>query len=141
MLKFETVESVIDALYRSLTFAPGVDPDYALMSSLFHPESRIIRPLEDTGGQLVAKSIETFISEFKTELIDEGVIASGGKEIEVERQISVFNRVAQVRSTYEFYLHTKEQPVARGVNMFQLIENSGRWWIVSLTWDRFPAIR
>jgi hypothetical protein len=30
-------------------------------------------------------------------------------------------------------------PYSRGINSFQLISSGGRWWIVSILWDRERA--
>jgi hypothetical protein len=77
-----------------------------------------------------------FVDHFRQRLEQSGAITSGGKEEEIWRRVALFNRIAVVLSGYHFYLPDSPEPVARGVNSFQLVHNQNRWWILALTWNR-----
>ncbi len=131
---FGTVDGVIDGMYQSVSFGPAAGPDYELMRLLFHPQGRITPPKEDTNGSILSMNVGEFITRFDSMLNAEGIIETGGREVEVERKTSIFKRTAHVLSSYEFYVD--DEPVARGVNSFQLVQDADRWWILHLTWDR-----
>jgi hypothetical protein len=62
--------------------------------------------------------------------------AQGFFEREVARREERFGRVSHVFSTYEKRRAASDAaPYARGVNSIQLVEEGGRWWILSVAWD------
>lgn len=132
---FGTVDGVIKGLYQSVSFGPSAGPDYELMRLLFHPQGRITPPKEDTNGSILSMNVGEFITTFDNMLNAEGIIETGGREVELERRTFMYKRTAHVLSSYKFFLADKE-PVARGVNSFQLVQEVDRWWILHLTWDR-----
>jgi hypothetical protein len=136
MSQFSSVESVVEALYQSVTFAAGVGPDYALLRALFHAQGRILPPAEDTGGIVCGMTVNEFAVHLETRLAD--VIAGGGSEIELSRNTLIFKRIAHVFSSYKFVLAGSNETVAQGVNTIQLLNDGNSWSIISLTWDRAP---
>ena len=57
-------------------------------------------------------------------------------EREIWRRTERFGNVAHVFSTYESCVGSPDsEPVARGINSFQLVRTAGRWWIASVAWD------
>ena len=58
-------------------------------------------------------------------------------EREISRDTQRFGRMANVISTYGISdAMENEDYTARGVTVFQLVEHSGRWWILSTMWQR-----
>jgi hypothetical protein len=48
----------------------------------------------------------------------------------------VFRDIAHVFSAYESRRSKEDpEPLARGLNSFQLVKSNGRWWIVNVLWD------
>ncbi len=127
-------ESVVECLYAAVSFEPGQQPNYSLMYTLFHPVARITPPPSDTGGELKALSVSEFIEHFDGRIQD--ILAVGGKEEQVSCKTQIFHNVAHVFSAYHFLLTGSAEPLAHGVNSFQLVYEHGRWCILSLTWDR-----
>ncbi len=130
------IDGVVSALYQAVSFEKGGEPDYRLLELLFHDGARVIQPVEDTSGVLKPMCFSDFIDSFQATLRDQKLIASGGREEEVERVTNSFGRVAHVLSSYHFMLGGSDVPLARGVNALQLIFDSERWWILSVAWDR-----
>jgi hypothetical protein len=56
-------------------------------------------------------------------------------EVESERQVEQFGRVAHVLSHYESRRSAEGPPFERGTNSIQLFWDDARWWIVSILWN------
>lgn len=132
-----TPEGVVECLYAAISFEPGQNPNYSLVYTLFHSNAHITPPATDTGGSLRALSVAEFIEHFDGRIQD--IISTGGREEQTSSQTVMFHKVAHVFSAYKFMLHGNDEPIALGVNSFQLVYENGRWWIMSLTWDRAVA--
>ncbi|MDR3613140.1 MAG: hypothetical protein P4L53_06220 [Candidatus Obscuribacterales bacterium] len=131
-----TVDSVVDALYRGISFSPGVGPDYELIRTLFHPQGIVTAPKEDTAGSITPVAVDQFLIRFDDSLKAEGLLDVGASEQELSRKTLIFRRIAHVFSIYEFTLLGADAPIARGMNTLQLVHDFDRWWILSLSWDR-----
>lgn len=129
-----TPEGVVECLYAAISFEPGQKPNYNLLHALFLPNAHVSPPPADTGGVLKSMCIKEFIEHFDKRIED--IRSTGGRESQVSCKTEVFNNVAHVFSAYHFTLVGESEPIARGVNSFQLVYENGRWWILSLTWDR-----
>lgn len=129
-----TPEGVVECLYAAISFEPGQNPNYSLVYTLFHPSAHIMPPATDTGGSLKTLSVAEFIEHFDGRIQD--IISTGGREEQTSSRTETFHNIAHVFSAYRFTLFGNDEPIARGVNSFQLVYENGRWWIMSLTWDR-----
>ncbi len=94
-------------------------------------------PSTDTGGEIKALSVKEFVEHFNKRIED--IKSTGGREEQISCRTETFHKVAHVFSAYHFTLVGASEPIARGVNSFQLVYENGRWWILSLTWDRAEA--
>lgn len=57
-------------------------------------------------------------------------------EVEISRRTELFGHIAQIFSTFEDRISLEdEEPVARGINSFQLVFSEDRWLIISMIWD------
>lgn len=130
-------EGVIECLYAAITFQAGQKPNYNLMNALFHPDGRVTPPASDTGDERKSMSVKEFVRHFDSRIQD--LIPVGGSEKQIDSMTVKFKGIAHVFSIYHFYAGDSAEPLARGVNSFQLIFENGRWWILSLTWDRAAA--
>jgi hypothetical protein len=131
-----TVDSVVESLYRGISFSPGVGPDYALIKALFHPQAFVTAPKEDTAGIITPVTVDQFLIRLDATLKAEGILDVGATEQEISRRTLIFQRIAHVFSSYEFILLGAEAPIARGINTLQLVHDLDRWWILSISWDR-----
>jgi hypothetical protein len=62
--------------------------------------------------------------------------ANGFYEWEVARTAERFGNVAHAMSTYETRWSADDaEPFMRGINSIQLLEQGGRWWVVTIFWD------
>ncbi len=131
-----SVDAIVRALYESVSFAPGAQPDYKRLRSLFHPEGRLIPPKGEQDPSVPVLTMETFIKRSREYVIMTGMEARGFFEREVHRTTESFGNIVHIFSTYESR-HTAQDtaPVARGINSIQLVKDGGRWWVVTILWD------
>ena len=133
-------EAIVAAVYASIERAPGETYDWSRFLSLYAPEAVLMPNPEQMGGEE-----RTFSPQAYTERIDAifesaGFIGSaqdrGFTEAEIHADIHRFGDIAHVFSTYEkFPWRDESQSYGRGINSFQLVYRSGRWWVVSGIWD------
>ena len=58
-------------------------------------------------------------------------------EIEIDRKAERYGNMAHVFSTYESYRSPEKdaEPIARGINSFQLLYKDNRWWVLTIFWQ------
>ncbi len=131
-----SVDAIVRALYESVSFAPGAQPDYKRLRSLFHPEGRLIPPKGERDGKVPVLAMDAFIKKSREYVIMTGMEARGFFEKEVHRATESFGNIVHLFSTYESRHTSKESaPVQRGINSIQLVKDAGRWWVLTILWD------
>jgi len=131
-----TLEAIVKALYESVSFSPGRQPDYTRFRSLFHPDSRVIPPKAEKSSSLVVMDVETFITRSREHVVTTGLERKGFFEREIARRVESFGILVHIFSTYESRHRAQDpDPIQRGINSIQLVKDAHRWWIVSILWD------
>ena len=51
------------------------------------------------------------------------------------RRTERYGKIAHAFSTYESRREPEGEPFERGINSFQLLKDSERWWIVTIYWE------
>jgi hypothetical protein len=128
-----TPASLVKAFYAALSFPAGSKPDYESLSGLFHSQSAIVPPAADTGGAIKALTAPDFFKLYGPQL--EEFSARGFLESEIFKSESEFGNVAHYLSGYQMKVGG-ELHSFRGINLFNLVRENGKWWIISLIWDR-----
>lgn len=128
----QSIDSVIQSLYESLTFPEGKWPDWDRFKNLFaSPTTPFIRI---TPEGVIVMDREGFGSSFG-DRIKKGTLKSF-YEAEICRRAETYGGIAQVFSTYQKGLNTTDpQKFIRGINSLQLFFKDGRWWISCLMWE------
>jgi len=131
-----SIDGLIDALYESITFPSGGEPDLERFRSLFTPNAPFIR-ITPEGPNVM--DLESFISSFD-DRVHSGALKSF-YEAEIARKIHSYAGIAHVFSTYQKGLDTEEpRSLGRGINSLQLFCDGERWWACSITWqDESPG--
>lgn len=136
-----SIDGIVAALYASIS-SPG-PRSFARMRTLFRPDARLMPLAKRADGSigLVVHSVDEFIV-----LAQRALESTGFHEREIARVVERYEHVAHVFSTYEARRSpTDVAPFARGINSIQLVEQDGRWWVVSILWqderlgDAIPA--
>jgi hypothetical protein len=127
----ETLDSVITAMYETVTYEAGGHPDWEREAQIFAPNARLVR-MNDSG--IYEFDLKSYRSDFE-KMIGGGELTSFW-EAEIWREERVFGDMAHVLSAYETK-RTADGPVMnRGVNSIQLYRKDGRWWIAAMIWRR-----
>jgi len=133
-----SVDAVLTAIYESITFAEGKEPDLSRLRSLFAPVALCIRINKDQSVDRM--TVDAFILSFR-ERIKSGALKSF-HEYEIVRKTQRFGQMAHVFSTYQKVLNVSDpNKMIRGINSIQLFNAGGRWRIGSLMWmDERPEM-
>ncbi len=127
-------EAITSAAYATISGPAGAKRDWDRFRSLFVPDARLI-PIQKTGSgshRPRALTVEDYVNASGPVLEERGFF-----EREVARREEASAHMAHVWSTYESrHAAADEQPFARGINSFQLVNDGRRWWIVTILWDQ-----
>ncbi len=128
-------EAIVAATYESIARAPGENFDWKRFRSLFLPTALLIPSTEQRGGAFDILSVQEFIDWIDGATTIGGEQDSGFSEDGISNRIERYGDIAHVFSTYEKHFWGDDRNLGRGINTFQLVQNDGRWWIVSIAWD------
>ena len=133
-----SVDSMIAALYASVSHAPDASPDFERMRAIFLYVGMLVAPVR-LGQEITGSDVDGFISHFDRAAAarkEKGEAAQGFFEREIARKADCFGNVCQIFSTYESrHTASDAKPFERGINSIQLVNDGKRWWIASVAWD------
>ena len=121
-------EAAADALWRALSHGPGAGADAAALQPLFLPEAQVYGLTEREGRrELRRRSAAEFIA------AQARPGEAGFHEREIHREVRRYADFAEVFATVE----SRRDPASpaadfTGINSLHLVEQDGRWRIVSL---------
>jgi hypothetical protein len=128
-----SLEAIVAALYDVISGDAGVKRDWNRFRSLFYPGARMIPTRVDAktkGGVALIATPEVYIRNNQEFLEGEGF-----HELELNRHVDRFGNMAHVFSVYEARKKlTDKEPLVRGINSFQLLNDGKRWWVMTLAW-------
>jgi hypothetical protein len=129
----DSPNSIIHALYDSISGPAGKEPDWERMRALFFPRALLVRTTVAGDGALLptVMDVEEYIDGTGDYLRREPFY-----EREIARRTESFGNVAHVFSTYESRREAgPSEPFMRGINSMQLFHDGERWWLLSVVWD------
>lgn len=127
----ESIDSIIEALYATISGEAGVERDWDRFRNLFIPEAKLMPTGVDPQGNAAYGNwgIDEYI-----ERVNDTFLQNGFVEVELSRETDRFRSIAQVFSTYESRRSQEGEVIGRGINSIQLFYDLERWWIVSVFW-------
>lgn len=131
-----TVDGMIQALYRCISFEPGGEPNWQQFRQLFLPQSQLLKAgaIGPKGSPVL--TIDEFIEQTHAFVGESLLQRHGFVETEIMRKTEGFGRIAHIFSTYASrFASGSSKPISRGTNSIQMLRKDGRWWLVSLVWD------
>ena len=129
----ESIDAIVAAVYDVISGAAGEARDWDRWRSLFLPDARLIPIVAVQGGSADPRFMtpEDYVTRSGPFLEENGFF-----EVEVSRTQESFGAIAHLFSTYESRrTEADEEPFARGINSFQLMNDGSRWWVVNIMWD------
>jgi hypothetical protein len=129
-----SVDGIVAALYDVISGPAGQKRDWNRWNTLFIDGARLISVGVGREGGAVRYRVLT-PAEY-VELSGPYLEQNGFFEREVHRETQQFGQIAHLFSTYESRRDAPSpQPVQRGINSIQLINDGSRWWIATVMWD------
>lgn len=130
---FKTIDSVVDALYDTISGPADKQRDWARLRSLFAPEGRMVVQGPNKNGEMSTRvlTVSDYISRVTPVFARDGFFES-----ELARSTEAYAQIAHVLSTYEARHGAADaKPFARGINSIQLVNDGERWYVQSLVWQ------
>ncbi len=126
-----SIDALVTALYESITFSEGEEPDMERFRSLFVPNALFIRSTPE-GPNIM--DLESFVSSFN-ERVESNALTSF-YEAEIARIIHSYGGIAHIFSTYKKGMNTTDPRfLGQGINSIQLFYDGDRWWACCITWE------
>jgi hypothetical protein len=132
-----SVDSIVNALYASVSHEPGASPDFERMRRIFLFVGMLVPP-KRAGEEFTVMDVDGFEERVRKSIAarKEKGEPAGFFEKEIARRTDCFGNVCQVFSTYESRRSPSDpKPFERGINAIQLLRDGERWWIASVVWD------
>jgi hypothetical protein len=130
-----TIDAIMQALYETTSFAPGGEPDWDRLRTLFSMDGSMIPPRDIDEDTTQVLGIEAFIHRARRRIAsNEAIQKKGFTEREISRRMDAFKNIAHVLSVYEGCFSESDEFVARGINSVQLVYENDRWWVVGIMW-------
>jgi hypothetical protein len=132
LAEVSTVEGVVEALYRAVSFAPGGEPDWQLLRFLLLPDAVLAQPVQG-GDQVELLTVDEYIGRFKQALESSTLRKTGFLGTVARVSTVVYGRLAHCLVVFEARTDpASKEPLGRGVESIQLVRTGGRWWITSI---------
>ncbi|MEQ9309196.1 MAG: hypothetical protein RLN90_07045 [Balneolaceae bacterium] len=135
----KSIDSIIKALYASISGDAGVERDWDRFKNLFMQGALLTPTFQNQEGKV---SFIQWTPEEYVETAGASLVRDGFHEDEISREVDTFRYITQVFSTYQSKRTKDGEVFARGINSIQLFNDGSRWWVVSVFWsaenDDFP---
>lgn len=123
----ESPEAIVDASFAALSVPEGEEPDLGRFRSLFLPDAQVTVTFHgDETSHYGTGSVDEYVDKEV-----EGL--EGTHEQAVHTVVERYGDIAHVFATYEARQSADDpEPIARGIDSFQLWYDGSRWWIVNV---------
>jgi hypothetical protein len=126
-----SIDGILAAIYDVIS-GPAGGRDWSRFRSLFLPQARLTTAGKNPDGtiRLHLLGVEDYVK------VAGGFFAKEPfYEKPIVNRVEQYGNVAQVFSSYESHHAPGDAPFERGINSIQLLNDSERWWVVSILWD------
>jgi hypothetical protein len=128
-----TAEGLVNAIYRLVSAEAGRRPDWDVVGSLFIENAVVV--LRVTRDSTAIFSVKGFIDDFINFYEKSPARQNGFTEKVVRMKPIVFGNIAHILVLYQAHIPGTQRPPDLGVDSWELVKRSGRWWIVAVTND------
>jgi hypothetical protein len=125
---WESPEAIVHALYETISADAGAKRDWDRYRALFLDGARLSVAMDSSiGSGIMGMDSEELITQTES-----AYAATGFHEIPLVTKVEQHGLLASVMSSFEIRLRPSDkEPLMRGLNHFQLLNDGERWWIVS----------
>ncbi len=134
-----SIDAIVTASYAAISHPAGKSADLQRFQSLFHPGAQLLNVSDQNGKPAMrAGAIEQITKMLQSTQHPE----RAHFEKEIARRSEQFGNVAHVWSTYQSTdTEQNRRTYVRGINSISLVQDGGRWWIVSAQWTNETKAR
>jgi hypothetical protein len=128
-----SIDAIITAVYDVISGEAGAARDWDRFHSLFAEDATL-----SAVGRTPEGAIRRLVMTPASYAERSGPILErdGFVEAEIGRVTEEYALIAHAFSAYESFRSVDDdEPFARGINSFQLMNDGERWWIVSIFWQ------
>src|SRR5262249_28559076 len=129
-----SLDAIMKAVYDVISGDAGKPRDWDRFRSLFHKDARLIPAGRNAQTGIIGARVltpEDYIKRSEPILLKDGFF-----EREIARRVETYGNITHVFSTYESrHKLTDKEPLIRGINSFQLLNDGKRWWIITIYWQ------
>ncbi|MFD2999991.1 hypothetical protein ACFS7Z_06440 [Pontibacter toksunensis] len=127
----QELDELTQALYQSISFEKGEQPDLPGLGSLFYEGGRLINNNKDQPQEY---TVQQFIQVVEEQIESGSLVAF--REQEISSRTEVFGKIAHRFSTYEAYLNDLgAAPFSVGINSIQFMKVKDKWYVCSMVWN------
>src|SRR5260221_4040670 len=105
----QSIDAIIAALYESVSFPPGHEPDWDRLARIYHLGCRLV-PMRKVGDLAPVLTGEGFKERFNAADKQLGIRAKGFHESESGRTVQRYGKIVHAFSVYESRC-TKDDPL------------------------------
>jgi hypothetical protein len=128
-----SIDAIIAAVYDVISGEAGEGRNWDRWHSLFAEGATLSAVVRNPDGN-VGRVLMTPAS--YADRSGPVLERNGFFEAEIGRVTEEYGLIAHAFSTYESYRsEADDEPFARGINSFQLMNDGERWWVVSVFWQ------
>ncbi len=121
------IDGIINALYTVIS-GPAGERDWNRFRSLFHKDAFM-------GAMTPKREFRKFSPEEYIQRNSPYFLKNAFNEKEIGRTVNQFGNIAQVFTAYEYTAGNTNPKKQRGINSVELVNEQGRWWIMSVSWE------
>ncbi len=121
-------KAIVHALYEVISADAGEARDWDRYRALFFDDARFAMAMDSK----IASGIMAMTSEEMVAQTEAAYGSTGFHEKALVTQVEQLGLMASVMSSFEVRLRRDDtEPLMRGLNHFQLLNDGERWWIIS----------
>ena len=130
----DSPESVVAALYASVSGPAGAERDWTRFRSLFAPGARLMMILPGEDGR---NTVNRFTpEEYESNAMEHGAFNAGFFEYETGGVTESHGAIAHRFGSYAAYRSKDdEEPLGRGLTTSQFVHDGERWLLLSFLWQ------
>jgi hypothetical protein len=134
--KVQTLDSTINSFYAAISSDNGQSFDWDLYRYVMHPEAKLIRWGPDKSDGYKSYALTYYTTDDYIKTYGKYMKNVGFYEKEIFREVTTFRSIGHVLSGYASYERDIKEPIIRGINSFQLLNDGKRWWIINAFYTR-----
>ncbi|MGQ1787797.1 hypothetical protein [Saccharicrinis sp. GN24d3] len=125
----KSIKGIVKEVLNIISGEEGKERNWDAFRNLFLPTARMTVVYHDEDHPIPIETVS--VDEFIAHLSDE-YYQKGFTEYELGKAVDEYNGIAHVFQS--FYAKDSESKEERGINSYQLVYHSERWWIANLVW-------